>query len=144
MVSSVSAFGFPFLLFNGMLTLSIRGMTFPLAIGGIGIILSAVEITRGIWRESSEEDEEGIKKLKNLRYYIPTFIILLAIAPMVWIFGFMVAIPLHAFFFLKYNGEKWGLSAAIAISLAIIFYFGLYIGMKIPFNEGLLIEYLKG
>jgi hypothetical protein len=133
-----------YLIVEGMSTLPIRGMLFPLIIGGICILLSASEVIRGFSKEKCKDEEDGNKKLKNLRPFIPSLLILLAIAPVVWILGFMVAIPLHVFFYLKYNNEKWGLSAAIAISLAIIFYFGLYIGMKIPFNEGLLFEYLKG
>ncbi len=133
-----------FLLIDGRAKLPVRGMAFPMLVGGIMIVLCLVEVIRGMKGKGKEEVEEGAKKLKDLSLHLPSFLILLTIIPMVWIFGFMAAVSLHAFFFLKYNGEKWRLCAAVAVTLAIVFYFGLYLGMKIPFNDGLLLEYLKG
>jgi hypothetical protein len=132
-----------FVLIDGTPKLPFRGMLFPLLIGGLIIVLSMVEIIRGITGKAKDE-EEGVRKLKELRFHLPSLLLVLAIAPMIWIFGFVLAVSLHAFLFLKYNGEKWRLSAAVAVSLAIIFYFGLQMGMRIPFNDGLLFEYLKG
>jgi hypothetical protein len=129
---------FLLLLIDGSRYLPFRGLAFPLVIGGMGIVLSGVEVIRGTLKKKDEETEAGGKKLKYLKSHILTLIIMLAIVPMVWLLGFMVAIPLHVFIFLRYLGQRWRKSFAIAASMAIIFYFGLYLGMRIPFNMGLL------
>ncbi len=129
---------FLFLLIDGSRYLPFRGLVFPLVIGSLGIVLSGVEVIRGVLKKKDEETEAGGEKLRALKSRIPTLMIMVAIVPMVWILGFMVAIPLHVFIFLKYFGERWRKSFVIAASMAILFYFGLYLGMKIPFNRGLL------
>ncbi len=129
---------FLFLLIDGSRYLPFRGLFFPLVIGGMGIVLSGVEVIRGLLKKRDEETELGGEKLKHLKSRIPTLVIMVAIVPMVWLLGFMVGIPLHVFIFLRYLGSRWSKSFVIAASLAIVFYFGLYLGMKIPFNMGLL------
>jgi hypothetical protein len=127
-----------FLLIDGSQSLTFRGLLFPVVIGGLGIVLSGIEVIGGIVKKKDERAEEGGKRLKDLKSHLLTLAIMLAIVPMVWILGFMVAVPLHVLIFLKYFGERWRTSFAIAASLAVIFYFGLYLGMKINFNMGIL------
>jgi hypothetical protein len=129
---------FLFFLLDGSRYLPFRGLAFPLVIGGMGIVLSGVEVIRGILKKKDEETEAGGKKLKYMKSHILTLMIMLAIIPMVWVLGFMVAISLHVFIFLRYFGGTWRKSFIIAASMAIIFYFGLYLGMRIPFNMGIL------
>ena len=139
--------GFLFLIVHGLESLSLRAMRFPLIVGGIASILLLVEIFGGIFKgrqkEVLKETEEG-SSLKELGAHLPAIGMLLAIVPLIWILGFLVAIPLHLFLFLKFNGEKWLQSFITALVTWIIFYFGLDLGMKIPFDEGLLFSYFFG
>ena len=136
--------GFLLLLIDGSMKLPARGMLFPLIVGGGGIILAAVLIITGIVKKEDKVSEEAKEKLMVLKRQIPVLLIMVGILPTIWFFGFIAGAALHAFIFLKYFGEKWSLSAGVAVSLAVIFYFGLYLGMKIPFNQGILFELLKG
>lgn len=138
--------GFLFLIVHGLNSLSLRAMRFPLIVAGIVSVLLLVEILRGIWRGRQTEVLEETKEdsFKELGSHLPDIAMLLAIVPLIWILGFLVAIPLHLFLFLKFNGEKWLQSFMTALVTWIIFYFGLYHGMKIPFDEGLLFSYLLG
>jgi len=135
--------GFAFLIVYGLNTLSIRSMRFPLIIGGIGAVLALVEIIVAIIerkRGSSSETNGG--NLKELFSHLPALAMLVLIVPLIWLLGFLVAVPLHVFFFLRFNGEKWSQSFVAAVVTGIIFYFVIYLGMKIPFEEGLLFSYL--
>ena len=135
--------GFIFLIVYGLNTLSMRAMRFPLIISGIGGGLALVEILKlSIGKKSGSSSEINGRSLKELIFHLPALAMLLSIVPLIWFLGFLVAVPLHVFFFLKFNGEKWSQSFVAAVVTGIIFYFGLYLGMKIPFNEGLLFSYL--
>ena len=138
--------GFLFLIVQGLSTLSLRAIRFPLIVGGIASILLLVEIFGEILRPRQEETLKETKegRFKELASHLPTIGMLLAIVPLIWILGFLVAIPLHLFLFLKFNGEKWLQSFITAFVTWIIFYFGLYLGMRIPFDEGLLFSYFFG
>jgi hypothetical protein len=138
--------GFLFLIVHGLNSLSLRAMRFPLIVTGIVSVLLLVEILRGIWRGRQKEVFQKTKEgsFKELVTHLPAMAVLLVILPLIWILGFLIAVPLHLFFFLKFNGEKWLQSFITALVTWIILYFGLYLGMKIPFDEGLLFSYLLG
>jgi uncharacterized protein YacL len=137
--------GFIFLIVYGLNTLSMRAMRFPLIVSGVGGGLALVEILKTvIEKKRGTSREVNERSLKELISHLPALAMLLAIAPLIWFLGFLVAVPVHVFFFLKFNGEKWSKSFIAAVVTGIIFYFGLYLGMNIPFNEGLLFSYLLG
>jgi hypothetical protein len=135
--------GFIFLIVYGLMTLSMRSMRFPLFIGGIGAVLALVEIFIAMIerrRGSSSETRGG--DLKRLLSHLPGLAMLVLIVPLIWLLGFLVAVPLHVFIFLRFNGEKWVHSFVAAVVTGFIFYFVIYLGMRIPFEEGLLFSYL--
>ncbi|MFB3886248.1 MAG: tripartite tricarboxylate transporter TctB family protein [Thermodesulfobacteriota bacterium] len=143
---TVLLIGSLFLIVHGLNALSSRAMRFPLIVGGITSILLLVEILRGIWRGRpktvlKETKEDSFKELGS---HLPAIAMLVAIVPLIWILGFLIAIPLHLFLFLKFNGEKWLPSFITGLVTWIILYFGLYLGMRIPFDEGLLFSYFLG
>lgn len=135
-----------FLIVHGLNSLSLRAMRFPLIVGGVASILLLVEIFGEIFsrrqKDTLKETKEG--GLKELRSHLPAIAMLLAILPLIWILGFLIAIPLHLFLFLKFNGEKWLQSFITGFVTWIILYFGLSLGMRIPFDEGLLFAYIFG
>ena len=137
--------GFIFLIVYGLDTLSMRAMRFPLLVCGSGVVLALVEILKGLserMKGTSSEVKDG--SLKKLLSHLPELAMLALVLPLIWLLGFMVAVPLHAFLFLKFNGEKWSHSFIAAIVTWMLLYFVAYRGMKIPFNEGLLSSYLLG
>jgi hypothetical protein len=135
---------FVFLMIQGLSTLPFRGMLFPLIVGGAGALLCGFEIVRDIAGSKEPVKEEKGRSLLALKTHIPVLAIAVLLVPMIWILGFMVAVPVHLLLFLRYNGEKWFRCFAIAFSSALICYFGLHLAMGIDFNEGLLLDYLKG
>jgi hypothetical protein len=59
--------------------------------------------------------------------------------------GFTLAVPLLVFLFLKFQArEKWGITLFLTAS-SLVFFFGLFVWLlNIPFEEGWVIEGLKG
>jgi hypothetical protein len=59
-------------------------------------------------------------------------------------FGFIIAVPLMVFLFLKVQAkEKWGISLLLT-GLALVFFYGLFVWLlDTPFSEGWIYEGLK-
>lgn len=67
---------------------------------------------------------------------------MLAIFFAIWLLGFAVAVPLSAFLYLKFNGERWPTSTALTV-LAWIAFYGLFeYALHVPFPRGLLLDWL--
>jgi hypothetical protein len=137
---------FVVLLVNGTLELSTDAMIFPWIIGGLGSILVLVEIVREfgkIWRKSSgaTEGKTGAARLRN---FLTGIAWILAILPMIYLLGLLFTIPLYLLICLKLNGEKWLLSIILTLITGASFYLVFVVFLQVPFNEGLLISYIKG
>jgi len=102
------------LLINGSLELSTAAMVFPWVVGALGITLVAREIVREL-----RVTREASPKVASLRFatYLPKIAWLLAIFPMIYLMGFLVAIPLYIFLSLKFSGEKWLLSSITTLMI---------------------------
>ena len=63
---------------------------------------------------------------------------------LILLFGFLIAVPLMVFLFLKVQArEKWGISLLLT-GLALVFFYGLFIWLlSIPFPAGWIWEGLK-
>lgn len=63
---------------------------------------------------------------------------------LVLLFGFLIAVPLMVFLFLKVQAkERWGISLLLT-GLALFFFLGLFVWLlKTPFSEGWIFEGLK-
>ena len=128
---------FLFLIIQGSLQMSIRGMVFPWTVGGIGSILLVWEIIKNIRiKEDKIPKKEQAADLRKT--YIINIIMMLAILPLIYLLGFFIAIPLHIFSFMKLNGEKTLISIWISIATALFIYFVLHVFMEIPFYPGLV------
>jgi TctA family transporter len=62
----------------------------------------------------------------------------------IWLFGFIVAVPIATFLYLKFGaGEKWGTSLAFA-SLSWLFFFGLFDHfLHLPFPSGQITDWME-
>jgi len=63
---------------------------------------------------------------------------------LILLFGFLIAVPLMVFLFLKVQAkERWGISLLLT-GLALVFFYGLFIWLlSIPFPVGWILEGLK-
>jgi len=63
---------------------------------------------------------------------------------LILLFGFIIAVPLMVFLFLKVQAkEKWGISLLLT-GLALLFFYGLFVWLlDTPFSEGWIYEGLK-
>ena len=63
---------------------------------------------------------------------------------LILLFGFLIAVPLMVFLFLKVQAkERWGISLLLT-GLALVFFYGLFIWLlSIPFSVGWILEGLK-
>lgn len=124
-----------FLLVHGSLTLPSSPMKFPWLIGAIGIILTLWQVIREVRSQDEETESE-----EQWQTYVAGVGWFLAIFPLVFILGFIVAAPIYVFTALKARGESWWMSVLLAIVMWIFVYFGLYLSLKVPLYEGLLFE----
>ena len=131
------------LVVNGSLELSRAAMVFPWALGALGAVLLLWEIVKEVrgTRKGASVEAQGAGS-KRLLTHVPKMAWLLAILPMLYLLGFLVAIPLHTLLTLKFNGEKWLLSVVISAAVGAFFYFVFALGVKVPFYEGLLFLYI--
>jgi len=132
-----------FLIVVGSLENSARTMKFPWILGGIVSVLLLWEMVRdykGADKQKSVEEKQEQPKESDINF-LKKAAMMLAILPTIYVFGFLVGLPLHVFFFIKYNGEKWLLAATVAISVCIFYSVVLYNFMDIPFYQGLLFSY---
>lgn len=132
---------FSALLINGSLELSVAAMIFPWVVGALGITLVAWEIVRGI-----RVKREASPKVASFRFvpYLLKTAWFLAILPMIYLLGFLVAIPLYTFLSLKFSGEKWLLSSITTLLIGAFLYFGIAVTLKVPLYEGLLFLSIMG
>lgn len=133
-------------LINGTLELSTDAMIFPWIVGGLGSILVLWEIVdefAKIRRKTSGEAGQKITLMK-VKAFLPGAAWILAILPMIYLIGFVFAIPIYLFLCFKFNGEKWLLSLILASTIGVFFYFVFVYFLQILFYEGLLISYIKG
>jgi TctA family transporter len=62
----------------------------------------------------------------------------------IWLFGFIWAVPITTLLYLKFAGkEKWPLTLVITIGAWAFFYGVFEYGLRIPFPEGQLFEWLR-
>jgi|WetSurSiteA1Bulk_404760.scaffolds.fasta_scaffold244822_1 hypothetical protein len=126
---------FVFLLVQGSLNLSTRTMAFPWITGGLGCLLLLWEIVRE-WRKKGEAS--GNMSVQKAVSYVPITAVVLSLIPLIYLLGFFIAVPLHVLICLKFNGEKWGISAFLACLMTVIFYGVFYLALGMRFYKGLL------
>jgi hypothetical protein len=83
-----------------------------------------------------QDNEEKKKKKKEI--VITGWLILLTVST--YILGFMVAIPLFIFFFIKFQAKKgWLLSLCFSVIIVFVIYAVFVYFLKIPLHEGIII-----
>lgn len=125
------------LMVTGALNYSFETMLFPYIIGVPIVILCIVQITREINKEP--ESSEGGELEKNKKSYLIASVWIAGFILMIYLLGYLFAIPLFLLLYLKLHGEKWLLSIIIAGVTTGVIYSGFVLGLKVPLHGGILI-----
>jgi hypothetical protein len=117
----------------------------PLVLGIPGLILAGVIVTRScvkagkiISQERSageQEVPEEASEQKKVLIMIGWVALLIA---MIWVFGFLITIPVYMVLFLKTKGEKWPLTLGLALGSWAFLYWIFAVILKIILYPGIL------
>ena len=121
----------------------------PLVLGIPGLILAGVIVSRSCARpgptpgkaapqerpadEQAVSDEEGHQK--KVLIMIGWVALLIT---MIWVFGFLITIPVYMVLFLKTRGEKWPLTLGLALGSWAFLYWIFAVTLKIILYPGIL------
>ena len=113
-------------------------------IGGAASILLLWEIIGELGKKpkespSQEEEGETSGEMKNFLDGITWTIVIL---PLIYLFGFLVAIPLYLFSYLKLHGYSVWFSIVLAACVEAFFYFVFIVALEVNSYDGLLLLYL--
>jgi putative tricarboxylic transport membrane protein len=130
-----------------------RAALFPLSIGIPSLILAIVIFLRELFRSTRTVAVETVAPVESAPAIAPdearnrTMIIaswILGFFITIWFLGFPIASALATFLYLKFSGgERWSTSVALAL-VAWAFFYGMFdYGLKLPFPEGALMNWLE-
>jgi len=91
-------------------------------------------------KANKAEDEPDPQKTKKKEIVLVGWLLFLTAAT--YFLGFLIAIPLFLFLFLKIWGkEGWGVSLVMPIAVSGLVYFIFVYILQIPLHEGILLEF---
>lgn len=104
------------------------------------------ELLKGIMDkvEVTVDHKEGKEKLspeEKRRRFFNIVLWILGFAALIFVFGFLIAIPVFTLWFMKAKGEKWILSLSCAVGLWASIYFAFVVVAKSILYEGILFEF---
>lgn len=119
----------------------------PLVVGIPGVVLSGVEAARQTLRKRKPNlNETGVieqekviasdEKKKILRSIGWMFLIV----GLIWIFGFIIGLPLFSMIFMKAKKESWKMSIAITLVGVGVMYFLFWKALEMDLYRGLLFQ----
>jgi TctA family transporter len=126
-----------------------RAALFPLSIGIPCLILAILTVglelfrfTRPVAAEDVSSVEIAPDEARNRTMVIASWIVGFFLA--IWFLGFPVASAFATFFYLKFSGgERWSTSIALAV-VAWAFFYGMFgYALKLPFPEGVLMDWFE-
>jgi hypothetical protein len=127
-----------------------RAGLFPWAIGyplfALAVAQLILELMGKGGSKSHEQMEVGADLPRTVVIQRTTGIIcwILGYFVAIWLFGFIWAVPITTLFYLKFAGkEKWPITLAITIGAWAFFYGAFEYGLRIPFPEGQVFEWLR-
>jgi len=116
----------------------------PLVLGIPGLILAGVIVSRSCARpgptpgkaapqeRSADEQAGDQKKVLIMIGWVALLI------TMIWVFGFLITIPVYMVLFLKTRGEKWPLTLGLALGSWAFLYWIFAVTLKIILYPGIL------
>ena len=112
----------------------------PLVLGIPGLILAGVIVSRSCAKagktisqeRSADEQAHDQKKVLIMIGWVALLI------AMIWVFGFLITIPVYMVLFLKTRGEKWPLTIGLALGSWAFLYWIFAVTLKIILYPGIL------
>lgn len=133
----------------------------PLVLGVPGVALAAAEVVRTTARRRRAECEAGVasgkaveahategagpaggREAEERKKLLEMFGWVVLLIVMIWLFGFLVTIPIYVLAFMKARKERWLLSLCFAIGSWALLYWVFVLGLKIVLYPGLLFKNL--
>ena len=134
----------------GSLTLSYPAGArfFPLIVIGICIFLLIGELAKEFIAARKFTPDVGLngetQHVQSTEETLVKFLITVAwiagLALMIWLFGYVVALPLYTFIYIRMHGQKLRLAISLSIAMLLIVYIGFNYLLKIPLYEGLMFQ----
>jgi hypothetical protein len=128
-----------------------RSALFPLSIGVPCLILAILMVGLELFRSkhlvapenvppAEARDEIAPDEARNRTMIIAGWIVGFFLA--IWFLGFPIASAIATFLYLKFSGgERWATSVALAV-IAWVFFYGVFdYALKLPFPEGVLMDW---
>jgi len=119
----------------------------PLVLGIPGVLLTAVIVSRNcirpgkaILQERSADEQTGQEEAGDQRKVLTMFGWVALLIGMIWLFGFLITIPVYMVLFLKTRGEKWLLTLCLALGSWAFLYWIFAVILKIILFPGILFE----
>jgi TctA family transporter len=125
-----------------------RAALFPLSIGIPCLILAILTVGLELFRSTrtvaAEEAAHEVAPREALNRTIVIAGWIVGFFLTIWFLGFPLASALATFLYLKFSGgERWATSVALAF-IAWAFFYGMFdYALKLPFPEGLLVDWLN-
>jgi small-conductance mechanosensitive channel len=119
----------------------------PLVLGIPGVVLTAVIVTRNCIRtgktipqERSGDEQTGPEEASDQKKVLAMIGWVALLIGMIWVFGFVITIPVYMILFLKTKGEKWLLTLCLAAGSWVFLYWIFAVTLKIILFPGILFE----
>jgi len=128
------------------LSYPVKARLFPFIVIGISIILLMGELTKAFFAIRSPRQDGGLKREKqpengnanSRKIFWGMLAWIGGLAMSIWILGYIVALPLYTFIYLRLHDQKWRWAISLSIAMFIIVYIGFNTLLKIPLYEGLI------
>jgi len=133
----------------------------PLVLGVPGVALAAAEVVRTAARRrlgsgevrsgagevvggqaTKEAGSPGSREADGSKKVLEMFGWVVLLIGMIWLFGFLITIPIYILVFMRARKEGWLLSLCFAVSSWALLYWVFVLGLKIVLYPGLIFKNL--
>jgi hypothetical protein len=118
-----------------------ESIVLPAAMSSIIFVMAAVEVSKELHRQGKQEKVKAGTEVKNrieLRRFGLVFGWAAAFMLGIYLLGFLIAVPLFAFTYLKWRGRSWLTAALFAVVMLAFIYGAFELGLKAPLFKGLI------
>jgi len=124
---------------------SLQTQLFPLIVSGFILVLAMIELSKEFLAERKAKTTSDLKTEStegesrgNLRKYFLGWGWAVGLLLAIYLVGFIIAIPLFIFSYLKLNGRKWLLSVGMAVVMTMFIYVIFVVALKVDLYPGFL------
>ena len=121
----------------------------PLIIGGVVLALAGIRLWQEILAEAGSgttvadaETDGGEEARESWRGYLPSGVWIVGFFLAVYLLGFMIAIPLFTFGYMKSHGVRWLISIILTTVVTVTEYSIFQVVLRVELYRGLLFTWL--